>query len=145
MSRGAILGSLPAVVSSRIGLIDLPIPEKTHGCSNRIHGSMRLLLELFRPRLTPTSWHIRSGRGADIVMQSCAKRRRLPKSFFCQRPMPQIQRCEQENKSQEGQRQTACWRAPPPPRLSFHDTRELDSRVIILALLRFRWISGRDR
>jgi hypothetical protein len=50
--------------------IDLPMPEKTHRCSYRIHCCIRLSLELFRPRLTPTSWHIRSGRGADIVMQS---------------------------------------------------------------------------
>ena len=57
---GAILGSLPASASSRIGLIDLPRPEKTHGCSNRIHCCVHLSLELFRPRLTPTTWHIRS-------------------------------------------------------------------------------------
>jgi hypothetical protein len=48
MSRGAALGSLPATVYSHIGLIDLPMPEKTHRRSSRIYLWTRFLLELLR-------------------------------------------------------------------------------------------------
>src|SRR6267154_2754666 len=47
MSRGAAGGSLPASFASLIGLIDLPMPEKTQRCSSRIHRCTRLPLELF--------------------------------------------------------------------------------------------------
>src|SRR6202521_1584315 len=48
MSRGAAVGSLLVFAFSLIGRIDLPMPEKTHGCSIAIHCWIRISFELFR-------------------------------------------------------------------------------------------------